>query len=395
LSFLNELKRRNVLRAGAAYIMTAWLVIQVVETILPAFGFGDTAVRVVTIAFAIGLVPVLILAWVFEFTPEGLKREAEVDHDRPISRASSRKLDRAIIVVLTLALAWFAFDKFLIDPQPETEIETSIAVLPFSNRSAVPEDAFFVDGIHEDILTQLANLSGLEKVISRTSVGQYRDTAKSMMQIGRELGVANILEGGIQRAGNRIRINMQLIDAASDKHLWAETYDREMTAGNLFAIQSEITRQVVSALNGVLSEQDNSKLDRLPTSSLEAYGEFVLGRQEVAKRTVDGIDRAIVHFENAIEHDPAYAMAYAGLANSIHLRANYIRPRQDISEVSGQVESLIDKALSLNPLSGEAWAALGLLRKDQKNIEEAEEYYLKAIDLSPNYAAPTSGTHNF
>ena len=158
----------------------------------------------------------------------------------------------------------------MIESQPEAGIETSIAVLPFSNRSAIADDVFFVDGIHDDILTQLANLSGLDKVISRTSVGQYRDTAKTMLQIGKELGVANILEGGVQRAGNRIRINMQLIDAASDKHLWAETYEREMTIENLFAIQSEISREVVSALRGVLSKQDDMKLARVPTTNLEA-----------------------------------------------------------------------------------------------------------------------------
>jgi tetratricopeptide (TPR) repeat protein len=214
---------------------------------------------------------------------------------------------------------------------------------------------------------------------------RYRDTTKSIQQIGKELEVATILEGGVQRSGNRIRINMQLIDAANDKHLWAETYDREMTAENLFAIQSEIAREVVSALDAVLSEQDHTRLDIQPTTSLEAYGEFVLGRQAMAERTVENFDEAISHFEKAIELDPDYAMPYVGLANSIQLRVFYIRPRQDVSEVSEQVQELIDKALSLNPLSGEAWAALGLLRKTQGNNEEAEKYYQKAIDLSPNY----------
>jgi tetratricopeptide (TPR) repeat protein len=168
-----------------------------------------------------------------------------------------------------------------------------------------------------------------------------------------------------------------------------------MTVENLFAIQSEIAREVVLALNGVLSEQDDTRLDRLPTISLEAYGEYVLGRQEMAKRTVKAFDKAITYFEKAIELDPDYAMPYVGLASSTHLRADYSRPRQDISEVSGQVQSLIDKALSLDPLSGEAWAALGLLRKVQGNNEEAEKYYLKAIELSPNYATAYHWYSNF
>ncbi|MFN2150564.1 MAG: tetratricopeptide repeat protein, partial [Anaerolineales bacterium] len=385
MSFLNELKRRNVLRVGAAYTVVAWLLIQVAETIFPLFGFDDTPARIVVIVMAIGFCPALILAWVFEFTPGGLKRETDIDESQPAARTSSKSLDRIIIVVLTLALAWFAFDKFVMESQPGASIETSIAVLPFSNRSALADDKFFVDGIHDDILTQLANLSGLEKVISRTSMDRYRDTTKSIQQIGKELEVATILEGGVQRSGNRIRINMQLIDAANDKHLWAETYDREMTAENLFAIQSEIAREVVSALDAVLSEQDHTRLDIQPTTSLEAYGEFVLGRQAMAERTVENFDEAISHFEKAIELDPDYAMPYVGLANSIQLRVFYIRPRQDVSEVSEQVQELIYKALSLNPLSGEAWAALGLLRKTQGNNEEAEKYYQKAIDLSPNY----------
>ena len=383
MNFFSELKRRNVLRVATAYIVVAWLVIQVVETIFPAFGFGDPAVRLVVIIFGIGFIPALIAAWVFEFTPQGLKRDSEVSRADSVTPTNAKKLDRIIILVLTLALVWFAFDEFVIESQPEAAIETSIAVLPFSNRSADANDAFFVDGIHDDILTQLANLSGLNKVISRTSVVQYRDTTKSMLNIGKELGVANILEGGVQRAGNRIRINMQLIDTASDKHLWAETYDREMTVENLFAIQSEISREVVLALQGVLTEQDDTKLARLPTSSLEAYGEFVLGRQEMAKRTVEDMNKAIMHFEKAILLDPDYALPYVGLSDSIAIRA--FLDRQDTSKFFERRQELIEKALSQYPLSGEAWASKGLLESDQDKLEEAARSFEKAIELSPGY----------
>ena len=201
----NELKRRNVLRVGAAYVVTAWLLIQVSETIFPLFGFGDTPARLVVIVLGIGFVPVLIFAWVFQLTPEGLKKDGDIDHALPIAPHAGRKLDRMIMVVLALALGYFSFDKFVLSPERETKIieqarqagaeqaleesrldaqrEKSIAVLPFTTRSKLEETTFFADGIHDDLLTRLANIGSL-KVISRTSVLQYRDTAKNLREIG-------------------------------------------------------------------------------------------------------------------------------------------------------------------------------------------------------------------
>jgi TolB-like protein len=239
LSLFNELKRRNVFRIGAAYVVGAWLLIQVTETIFPLFGFGDTPARLVVIVLAIGFIPSLIFSWVFEITPEGLKKDADIDHEESITQATGKKLDRIILVVLALALGYFAFDKFVLDPaRDRSNIEIarqegrtaalnesygdkSIAVLPFDNRSNREEDQFFTDGIHDDLLTTIAKIGSM-KVISRTSVMEYRDTIKKIPQIAQELGVANILEGGIQRSGNHVRINVQLIDAATDDHLWAE-----------------------------------------------------------------------------------------------------------------------------------------------------------------------------
>ena len=384
MSLFTELKRRNVFRVGVAYAVAAWLVIQVVETILPAFGFGDSAVRVVVIVVAIGLIPALIFAWVFEFTPEGLKREHEVDRSQSITPRTGQTLDRAIIVVLTLALIYFAIDEFVFESERGTEIDKSIAVLPFNNRSAIPDDVYFVDGIHDDILTQLANLSGLDKVISRTSTERYRDTTKPMRQIGEELDVVHILEGGVQRAGNRVRINMQLIDANTDKHLWAETYDRELTAENLFAIQSEISHEIVRALHAVLSDEDNERLNSIPTANLDAYEAFVLGRQEMAKRTAEGIHAAKAHFEKAIELDSNYALAYVGLADSHALLPEYAGA--NMQDTFAPRQAAIDKALELDPRSGEAYASLAELRMFEERWEEAEKYYLKAINLRPNYA---------
>jgi TolB-like protein/DNA-binding winged helix-turn-helix (wHTH) protein/Tfp pilus assembly protein PilF len=260
----------------------------------------------------------------------------------------------------------------------------SIAVLPFRNRSAVAEDAFFVDGIHDDILTQLVRLSSLEKVISRTSVERYRETSKSMPQIGQELGVATILEGSVQRAGDRVRINVQLIDAATDDHLWVESYDRQLTVENLFAIQSEISREIAGAFQVVLTDKENERLKAIPTISLEAHSEFVLGHREMAKRTAEELFRAQAHFEKAIELDPDYALAYVGLADSLHLQVGYANLNREDSLAPQQ--AALDSALELDPLSGEAYASLASLRWSELKDEEAEEYFLKAIELSPNYA---------
>ncbi len=390
MTILKELKRRNVFRVGIAYVVIAWLIMQVADVIIAHIDTPVWLFKVILILLALGLPLALLFAWAFELTPEGIKREREVDSTRSTAHTTGRKLDRVIIGVLAVAVVYFVADKWLgnaeisVGDPSVTELEKSIAVLPFSNRSAILEDAFFVDGIHDDILTKLAKISGLDKVISRTSTEQYRDTEKPMLQIGQELGVATILEGGVQRAGNRVRINMQLINAATDEHLWAETYDRELTVASIFEIQSEISHEIVAALHAALTEADKEQLASRPTDNLEAYEQFVLGRQEMAKRTAESLAMALQHFEKAVELDDNYALAYVGLADTMALQSEYagtvwqetIEPRQ----------AAIDKALGLDPGLGEAYAALGLLRTGQGDADAAEASFLKAIELSPNYA---------
>ena len=327
--------------------------------------------------------------------------EQSVVHNWGILTGRRRIALPAFLGLILIAAVYLAYRSMLINttesPQLTAEGTTqseppvySIAVLPFRNRSAESEDAFFVDGIHDDIVTRLARLSSLERVISRTSVERYRDTDKSMQQIGHELGVAIVLEGSVQRAGDRVRINVQLIDAATDDHLWVESYDRQLTVENLFAIQSEISREIVGALQLVLTDEENERLRAMPTTSFEAYGEFVLGRQEMDKGTTDSFSRAKVHFEKAIELDPNYALAYAALAdalgqysNNVGLVNEFIAPRQ----------KAVDRALALDPLSGEAYTSLGFLKRQDITAEygEPETYFLKAIELSPNYARAYSG----
>jgi len=410
LSFLNELKRRNVLRVAAAYVVSAWLVIQVVETIFPAFGFGDAAVRIVTIVFAIGLIPTLIFAWAFELTPEGLKKESEVDRSQSITPYTGKKLDRMIMVVLALALGYFAFDKFVLNPQRVADIaktaaeagkerareearlemfdEKSVAVLPFANRSEKKEDEYFTDGMHDEILTRLSRIASL-KVISRTSVMNYRGTDKSIPEIARELSVATILEGGVQRSGNHVRINVQLIDAHTDEHLWAEIYDRELSAENLFAIQSEISTEIAKSLQATLSPEEKSRVYDLPTRNLEAYKHFLRGRQLMASRNTSDMEEALAEFKKATELDPDFALAWVGVADSVHLLDE--AGAYDKLEHHKVHREAVEKALALNDQLGEVYTSLAFSYAERpgemiERYEKMQAAFIKALELNPNYA---------
>ena len=396
MSLYHELKRRNVFRVGAAYIVVAWLIIQVAETIFPLFGFGDGPARLVVIVLAIAFIPSLIFAWAFEITPEGLKKDAGVDSEKPISQTTGRKLDRIILVVSALALGYFAFDKFVLDPVEDEQIaqsarqegltaaltrsygDKSIAVLPFDNRSKREEDQFFTDGIHDDLLTTIAKIGSM-KVISRTSVMEYTDTIKKIPQIAQELGVANILEGGIQRSGNHVRINVQLIDAATDNHLWAEIYDRELTAENLFAVQSEITKMIADALQAELSTGEQQRVDARPTDNLLAYDAYLRGRQLMATRNSADLKLAIEEFSKATSLDPLFALAWVGVADS-NMRITGSAGLLPI------VEEAVKNALAIDSDLGEAYASLAEIHNYYNRKDEAESAYQKAIELSPNYA---------
>ena len=252
INFFAELKRRNVLRMAGLYLVGAWLVVQVAGTVLPMFGAPEWLPRTIVVLLAIGFVPAVIFSWVFELTPQGLKREDDVAPEQSITPQTGRRMDRMIIVVLVLALGYFAFDKFVLAPHHEAALVASavpnesksvinaksIAVLPFENLSEEKANAFFAEGVQDEIMTHLARIADL-KVISRTSVMQYKSGApRNLREIGQQLGVAHVVEGSVQRAANKVRVNAQLVDARTDAHLWAQTYDRDLA--DVFAIQSEI-----------------------------------------------------------------------------------------------------------------------------------------------------------
>lgn len=408
MSFFDELKRRNVFRVGIAYLVVAWLVLQVADVVINNVGAPGWVFQIIMLVLGIGFPIVLIFAWAFEMTPEGIKKEKDVDRSQSITNKTGRKLDFTIIGIMALALVYFVwesrFSEMGSEPfSQETSVQkteasnekraltpfktdNSIAVLPFANRSRDEDDAFFSDGIHDDLLTQLAKIGDL-KVISRTSVMKYKDTQKTIPEIAEELGVSTILEGGIQRAGKRIRINAQLIDVTTDEHLWAETFDREMTMENIFDIQTEITRQIVTAVKGELSEAEQQALGARLTDNIEAYEAHLHARAATnrAGYSQEKYIEAQPWAEKAVKLDPEFAEAWA-LLTEIHAQAVWIGYDRSPKRYALASEAL-EKALQLKPDSATIKAAQAdhYYRFDN-DYSAALNAYEQAHELAPGDA---------
>lgn len=421
MSLISEMRRRHVFRAAVAYTVVWWLLVQVAGLLLDAFEAPPWIFQALILLLATGFPVAMVLAWFFELTPTGLVRsDGETDLVDPTFRGY---LNPIVMGMLSAAVILFALDKFVwtdnpliegTSPDSVTDLAKALAVLPFSNRSSVMEDAYFVDGMHDDLLTLLSKIDSL-RVISRTSVMRFRDTEKSIPEIGRELNAAYILEGGVQRAGSQVRINAQLIDAATDGHLWAETFDRQLSTENLFAIQSDIAKAIAAALDAELSPADQQRLDSVPTESLAAYDAYLLGRQSLLKNSVEAYREAVALFEQAISLDGEFAGAIAGLCEA-HLfqyvktndtlqfdlaegacnRALAIDP--DLLEVHvalgtlyryhgeyGRAENEQREALAAQPQNIDALTELGLVLGLQGRIREAESVLLEAESLQPDH----------
>ncbi|MFT5139027.1 MAG: TolB-like protein [Lysobacterales bacterium] len=378
MNFFTELKRRNVFRVAFAYSITGWLIAQIAGLAADSFGAPGWVMKMIITMLLLGFPVAMVMAWAYDLTPDGLRRDAG---DEAAQSASKSKLDHTITFVLVVALAYFAYDKFVLNPQrdvvtaqstqqasnesgataePSESLphEKSIAVLPFANRSNLEDDLYFTDGIHDDLLTQLAKIDDL-KVISRTSVMEYRDTSKKIPEIAAELGVATILEGGVQRAGQRIRINAQLIDVSTDEHLWAETFDREMTVENIFEIQSEIARQIVTAVRGELSSEETEILAQFPTQSLEAYEAYMHAKAAIheAAYTADKYLRAQEWAEKAVALDPDFIWAWALLVDA-HSTAVWLGFDPTPERVNA-LKFALEQTMSKDPESAVAQTALG------------------------------------
>jgi len=396
-SFLSELKRRNVLRVAAAYAVVAWIIIEAGSVLLPTFGAPESAFQIYVVIVLAGFLASLVLAWAFKVTPEGVKLEKNVDRSESITPQTGRKLNFSIIGLLVIALGVSVTLNVTgmrdapVEPLAAVD-RLSIAVLPFTSRSIDPENQLFADGIHDDLLTRLANIGAL-KVISRTSVMEYRDTTKNLREIGEELGVGTVLEGAVQRVGDSVRINAQLIDASTDEHIWAKSYDRQLSAVNLFALQSEISGEITRALQATLTNEEQVRLANIPTDNLAAYNLYTQGRDNLYKRRLDTLLRAREQFEEAIALDPDYAEAYVGLADSVLLILNNHQAIA-LDEAFDIAETSLDKALSLNPALSDAHASLGLLKqklweetRTGPGLEEAAACFVSALELNPNNAS--------
>ncbi|HXP33983.1 MAG TPA: hypothetical protein VN827_00385, partial [Chthoniobacterales bacterium] len=358
-SFFAELKRRNVYKVAVAYAVVAWLLVQIATQVFPFLEIPNWIVRLVIALVVIGFPIALVLAWAFELTPEGIVRTEDVDPEKSIRKSTGRKLDFAIIGVLLVVIAMLIYQRFPFRTETgETIPQKSIAVLPFENRSEDKANAYFADGIQDEILTDLARIADL-KVISRTSVMHYRSgIARNLHEIGEQLGVAHVLEGSVQRAGNRVRVNAQLVDARTDRHLWAQTYDRDLA--NVFAIQSEIAKTIADQLQAKLSQREKTAIERPPTNDITAFDLYTRAKDLIVTASASSSGKgdflqAIDLLNQAVARDPSFFQAYCGLAEAHDqvYNAGYLHTSARLA----LAEAAIEAASRLRPDAGETHLA--------------------------------------
>lgn len=388
-NFFAELKRRNVLRAAAFYAAGSWLLVQVATQVFPFFHISEWVVRWIIVAAAVGFPFWILFAWFYEWTPQGLQRESELAvAPSPAARQQRKNVDRWIIAMLGLAVVLLLADKFVLRKDAKPAIagavpEKSIAVMPFDNLSGDPQNAYFSEGIQDEILTRLAKIAEL-KVISRTSTQRFKSAPNDLRQIAQQLGVANILEGSVQKANDQVRVNVQLINALTDAHLWAETFDRKLT--DIFAVETEIAKTVADVLQAKLTGSEQHVIAARPTANTEAHQLYLKGRFFWNKRTGSDLKKSIDYFQQAIAADPNYALAYAGVADAYALIPGYSGGNP--GDCYPKAAAAAKKALALDDTLAEARTALALtLWYYDFNFSEANREFQRAIELNPNYAS--------
>jgi len=366
MSVFAELKRRNVYKVAVAYAVVAWLLIQAASIFFPTFDAPPWVMKIFIILIILGFPVALIFSWAFEITPEGVKLESEIEPGKSITRRTGRKIVALTIALAVVALGLFVFQlvrsKSDMSRFPSTAAITnkSIAVLPFENLSPDPANAYFADGIQDEVLSTVAKIADL-KVISRTSTAKYKSRPGNLRQVGLELGVATVLEGSLQRAGDRIRVIVQLIDANSDNHVWSETYDRELK--DIFGVQSEIAQSIATALKAKLSPGETNSLETPPTRNPEAYQAYLKAgyfQREATARNGDPaalLPQALELYATAVAADPSFALAWAKMSY-VHSWMHWF----DVDESPEHVrlaKEAAQRALTLNPELGEAHLAAG------------------------------------
>jgi len=397
LQLFKELQRRNVSRVAIGYIVSSWLLAQVADLVLENIGSPDWVMKTILLILALGFPVVVFFSWAYEVTPEGIKRESEIDRSESITHVTGRKLDHAITAVLVVALAYFAYDKFILGPSRDTELvqattesvasevveqvaetEKSIAVMAFVNMSADPEQEYFSDGIAEEILNGLAHLPDL-RVAARTSAFSFKGQNVDIRKVGETLNVNHVLEGSVRKAGDRLRITAQLISVGDGYHLWSETYDRQID--DIFAIQEEIARAVVGALEVTLGLEEETPLVHQGTTNTEAYNWFLRGKFYIGQQSPSSFEKAIESYSRAIELDPEFAGGYGGLAYGQAYNSAFTL----YSPVAESVRSAYRRALEIDENQTDALLAKAVdLVASDHNYAEAEQAVRKALETGTN-----------
>jgi len=384
-NFFAELKRRNVYKVAVAYAVVAWLLVQIATQVFPFFEIPNWAVRLVVLVLIAGFPVALVFSWAFEITPEGIVRESEIESGKSITHHTGRKIVALTIVLAVVATGLLIF-QFVrprsTSPSAATISNKSIAVLPFDNLSGDPQNAYFSEGVQDEILTRLAKIAEL-KVISRTSTQRFKSAPNDLRQIAQQLGVENILEGSVQKANDQVRVNVQLINALTDAHLWADTYDRKLT--DIFAVETEIAKTVADVLQAKLTGSEQHVIAARPTANSEAHQLYLKGRFFWNKRTGDDLKKSIDYFQQAIAADPNYALAYAGVADAYVFLPGYTAGSPQ--DCYPKAKAAAKKALELDDTLAEAHTtlAIALLLYDFDFAQAIREFQ-HAIELNPNYA---------
>ena len=407
MSFIEELKRRNVFRIAVAYLVSAWVALQLADIVLESIEAPNWVIQAVMLAIGLGFPLALVFAWAFEMTPEGIKKEKDVDRSQSITHQTGQKLNRGIIVALSIAVVLLLFDRFVpmgsreqpaVEPAARpaaAEQAKSIAVLPFVNMSSDTEQEYFSDGISEEILNSLARVKEL-KVAGRTSSFAFKGQNQDLRQIGETLGVDHILEGSVRKSGTKVRITAQLIQVDDGFHLWSDTYDREMD--DIFAIQDEISTAILTELKAHLLVGEQITVTTARADS-EAYDLYLLAKQRMYERTGPTIQSAAELLDRAIAIDDTYAPAYAqrGITTLLLSEGSGTYGEIPHEQAQSQGKLYLDKALDLDPELAEAWAGLGLyyiggLTAD--SWQQAIEPLQKALALNPGLINASNWLNN-
>ena len=411
-NFFVELRRRNVYKVAVAYAVVGWLVMQVAATVVPALHLPGSLTTAVVVLTLLGFPIALVIAWAFEMTPEGMKRTENISPNEAIPQWSKRKFAALIVTIALIAAGLLAFQ--LLRASKTIVIANankSVAVLPFASLSEDKANAYFADGIQDEILTRLSKIAEL-KVISRTSTEQYQSKPGNLSEIAKQLGVAYILEGSVQKSNDSVRVNVQLIKADGDSHLWAETYDRKLT--DIFAVESEVAQRIASSLEARLSGREQEQVANIPTKNPEAYDAYLRGLALLNKQGFEPIESAIGYLQKAIELDPQYAQAWAQLGIAESQKSGYedtpaqlerarvaaetaVRLQPDLAETHEGLATYyyyglhdfdralleLEQARSRDPNNPEVLLYIGLVKRRQGKLDESIEYQHKATQFDP------------